>query len=369
MEYRRTKDLEPIKFARLPSRLQEGLSHRQLPSLDGLRAMAAFLVVFYHFGLPVSGGFGVLVFFVLSGFLITWLLLKEDDRHATISVRAFYMRRVLRIFPAFYVYWLVLIGALAVFHKRIVWAQAISAFAYVNNYYQAIFGDPDTGLSHTWSLGIEEQFYLLWPAAFLLLRKSRARMAHVLIAGIALVWVHRWLLILVFHVHQGYIYEAFDTRVDHLMIGCLLAVLLRTGQYSGIWTWCCRGAYMPLLTIVLLAVSVATETTLGSFYRDTLAFVLDPVLVAILIAQLIAFRSSFVGALWNWPWVRFLGRISYSIYLYQQIVIGPVTKVVRSLPMLLQLGVTCAAVVLVASVSYFVVERPFLKIKESFAIK
>ena len=151
----------------LPVALASGLELKQIPALDGLRAIAAFLVVLYHGGIAVSpGGLGVLAFFVISGFLITWLLLDEQERHGGVSLRLFYVRRTLRIFPAFYVYW-VLVVALSAIRHRVVWPQAIASLFYVNNYYQGLFGDPNTGLSHSWSLGVEEQFYLLWAPAFI----------------------------------------------------------------------------------------------------------------------------------------------------------------------------------------------------------
>jgi len=100
----------------------------------------------YHLGFQaVPGGYGVLAFFVLSGFLITWVLLKEQERFGTFSLRLFYFRRVLRIFPAFYCFWLLWTAALLLFDKRIVWGQPLSAFAFLTNYHQAIFGDPNTG--------------------------------------------------------------------------------------------------------------------------------------------------------------------------------------------------------------------------------
>ncbi|HSR06312.1 MAG TPA: acyltransferase, partial [Bryobacteraceae bacterium] len=93
--------------------LRANLAKRHMPSLDGLRAIAAFLVVFYHAGVAWSpGGLGVLTFFVLSGFLITWLLLKEEEQSGTISLKSFYIRRSLRIFPAFYAYWFLVSAAL-----------------------------------------------------------------------------------------------------------------------------------------------------------------------------------------------------------------------------------------------------------------
>ena len=220
----------PRSFAgrfRLPASLAQGLDRSHLPSLDGLRAIAAFLVVLYHCFLPaLPGGMGVLAFFVLSGFLITWLLLKEEERYGKVSLKLFYVRRSLRIFPAFYAYWLLLMGAHVIARKQIAMGQAIASLFYVGNYYQAIVGDPQTGLSHTWSLGVEEQFYLLWPITFLWL-KGNGRRVRFLLWSIAGVWLYRELLVLVIHAPQQYIYEAFDTRADHLMIGCLLAVALR----------------------------------------------------------------------------------------------------------------------------------------------
>lgn len=122
----RTESLPARSFdARsLPTALARGLSRDELPALDGLRAIAAYLVVVFHFNLPwVPGGLGVLAFFVLSGFLITWLLLKEAERYGDVSLRLFYIRRALRIFPAFYVYAGGLLVALHTFGKRIVWVR------------------------------------------------------------------------------------------------------------------------------------------------------------------------------------------------------------------------------------------------------
>src|ERR1039458_10817590 len=94
---------------------------------------------------------------------------------------------------------------------------------------------PNTGFSHTWSLAIEEQFYLLWPLTFLALRRNYTRMTRFLAGAIMAIWVYRETLVLIFDVRQGYIYEAFDTRADHLLMGCLLAVVLRAGLFPRFW--------------------------------------------------------------------------------------------------------------------------------------
>ncbi len=351
----------------LPRNLETGIQLSQLPALDGLRAVAAFIVVFYHFGFTfVSGGLGVLIFFVLSGFLITWLLLKEEERFGDISLRNFYSRRSLRIFPAFYCYWLLYVVMLAFRHRSVIWNQAIASLFYVNNYFQAFRGDPNTGLSHTWSLGIEEQFYLLWAPSLLLFRKNRRRLAWVLAGAIAAIWIYRELLVFAFRVRQGYIYEAFDTRADHLLIGCLLAVMLRSKLGIRFWRTICANALASGPIALLLAGSAVFEYLRGAAYRDAIGFIVDPVLIAILIAQLIAFRETIIWSWLNLMWVRYLGRISYSIYLYQQITVEPVRKILARYPVAVQVVGAVLAVILVASGSYYAVERPFLKLKERF---
>jgi peptidoglycan/LPS O-acetylase OafA/YrhL len=349
-----------------PSNLKTGLLKSQLPGLDGLRAIAAFLVVFYHFGIPfVSGGLGVLMFFVLSGFLITWLLLKENEECGTVSLRDFYIRRILRIFPAFYCYSALQLGWLLIRHREILWPQALASLLYVNNYYQGIHGDPNTGFSHTWSLAVEEQFYMLWPMAFLALRQDYRRMGKYLVCAIVSIWIYRAILVFGFQVFEGYIYEAFDTRIDHLLVGCLLAVTLRAGWFPVFWNWICQ-EWVALSVLCLLAASGAMEAIYGSDYRDKISFVVTPLLTAIWIAQIIALRDSLLWSWMNLPLVRYFGRISYSIYLYQQMVVSPPQKWFASFPIVVPFVVSVAAVITAASLSYFLVEKPFLKLKSAF---
>jgi peptidoglycan/LPS O-acetylase OafA/YrhL len=351
----------------LPENLRAGLELSQLPALDGLRAVAAFLVVFCHFGYErVPGDLGVLMFFVLSGFLITWLLLKEDEKFGTVSLPNFYIRRSLRIFPAFYAYVLFYVGIVTAFHKRLVWGQVVCACLYVSNYYHVLRGDPDTGLSHTWSLGIEEQFYLLWALAFVMFRRPRGRLAWLLAGSVLVIWIYRAILYFVFHTWQGHFYEAFDTRADHLLVGCLLAVVLRAGFTPGFWRAVCAHVALSLPVVGLLLLSVALRIKFGPDYRDTAGFMIDPVLVALLIVQLIAFRGKLIWAWLNVAPVRFLGRISYSIYLYQQITLQPVRKYLHGSPVFFQLVIALAVVVLVASTSYYLIEKPFLRLRDRF---
>lgn len=344
-----------------------------MPVLDGLRALAAMAVVFYHFDeerFPI-GGTGVLTFFVLSGFLITWLMCDEAERTGTISLRLFYARRSLRIFPAFYVYWAAALALAFVLHvqkgRPMPWAQATASFFYVCNYYQGLNHYPSSGFSHTWSLGVEEQFYLLWPAAFCVIaRLSPRRRVEMIAALVALFIAVRLVLHLVVGVPEEYVYTAFETRADQLIVGCLLAVVLRSGAAAGIVRMLATPA-ATLATLGVFAFSQYLTFKYGTGYRNVVGFSIEPALVATLILQLFAAHTS--------PWVRwldsrpmrFLGRASYSIYLYQQLVLHIVSRFVpKTIPFLVRLPISAGVVVLVAYASYRFVERPLNRMKARF---
>jgi peptidoglycan/LPS O-acetylase OafA/YrhL len=349
----------PSIFA-LPQKLQEGLTRREIPTLNGLRAFAVLFVILNHAGLPAPGGFGVLTFFTISGFLITWLLLIEYRKTSNISLRNFYARRTLRIFPAYYVYSALLIGLLLVTHRRIDVPQAVASLLYVNNYYQAIIGDPNTGFSHTWSLAIEEQFYLIWaPAVIVLLRYGKV--FPTLVITILAIWAYRLSLVLM-NVHQGYIYEAFDTRADHLLTGCLLAWLLFERKCTEFFRFVCKRWMVAFILFTLIVLNVA-EYRYGADFRDTVAFTCEPALVAMLIPGLINANGSIAYRILEWIPVSGIGRISYSMYLYQQLVIGPIKKIVGGQPLIVVSVATVIATIAVALCSYFLVEKPFLRLK------
>jgi len=345
-----------------------------MPVLDGLRALAAMAVVVYHFDeerFPF-GGTGVLTFFVLSGFLITWLMCDEAERTGTISLRLFYARRSLRIFPAFYVYWLAALGLALMLHIQkghpVPWAQAAASFFYVCNYYQGLNHYPSSGFSHTWSLGVEEQFYLLWPAAFLAIaRLAPLRRVFVTAGIVALFFAIRLTLHLIVGVPEEYVYTSFETRADQLAVGCLLAVVLRSGSAQGI----VRVLATPAATVATLSLFLFSQylaSTRGTDYRNVVGFSIEPALVATLILQLFAaHRSPWVRWLDSRP-IRFLGRLSYSIYLYQQLVLHIVPRFVpKTLPWLVRLPISAGAVVLVAYASYRFIEQPFNRMKARFA--
>src|ERR1700730_4751565 len=139
--------------------VRDRISGSHIPALDGGRGLSAFLVVFAHLGfLPrQAGSLGVAIFFVLSGFLITWLMLAEAEKTGTVSLRKFYVRRTLRIFPAFYVFWIVSLAVAYLQHQPIYWPEAWASFFYLGDYFAAVSpvykaGTVATLFGVTWSL-------------------------------------------------------------------------------------------------------------------------------------------------------------------------------------------------------------------------
>jgi peptidoglycan/LPS O-acetylase OafA/YrhL len=340
------------------------LESSEIPALSGIRFVAVFLVIFYHLDFQiVQGGHGVMLFFVLSGFLITWLMLRENEKTRTISIKDFFKRRILRIFPAFYIYWAIAIVGLLVFAKNVPWNHAASAAFYLSNYYYAFHPESNNLFSHTWSLAIEEQFYLCFPFLFFAFRNNLNRFVKILAAIIIGAWLWRFLLVYGFEFGDAYIYCAFDTRIDHLLVGCLLAVVLKLKKLKTFWDIMFKNALMPLLLIGLLALSIYLGDVNSIKYKDTIGFMIEPVLMALIIAQLILFSATFWWKWLEWRTIKYLGTISYSLYLYQQLTLYLVMKELNGFPFIIQVICAVSVTILAASLSYYLIEKPFLRLK------
>jgi peptidoglycan/LPS O-acetylase OafA/YrhL len=332
------------------------LDAAQIPALDGLRAVAVWLVVTFHFGEGVNGALGVEMFFTLSGFLITLLLLREHERTGAVSLKDFYIRRTRRIFPALYGF--VALGTVIYLVRghEVPWHDVIASLLYVENYHEAIAHTRDSFVGHTWSLGIEEQFYLLWPLLMLGLRHDLRRLTWALAAVIGLSWAWRMVLQYGLQAHQGYIYHAFETRMDQLAIGCLLAVLLKRFPPGEAWRAILSNPWAPALVIAAIAVSSLFHGQVH--YRYPLAYTIEPALTALLIAMLIAQSGHPVWRLFDHAAMRFLGRISYSVYLYQQLTLDTARRLTEHTPVLVQYAFAWAVTIAFALASYHFVEQP-----------
>jgi len=204
-----------------------------IPSLDGIRAFAFFLVFVGHIGLGrvVPAGFGVTIFFFLSGYLITTLLRREYDSYENLDLKKFYTRRALRIFPPYY---LVLLGAvglsiLGFATSRIDFHPVMAQIFYYTNYWILSYGEHGQaeGTGPFWSLAVEEHFYLVFPLIYLAMRRLKltGRQQLIVLLGMcALVLLWRCFLVFVLHTPSSSIYVRTDTRFDSLLYGCTLAV-------------------------------------------------------------------------------------------------------------------------------------------------
>jgi len=297
-----------------------------IPSLDGLRAVSFFIVFVAHAGLPfvlpVPGGFGVTVFFFLSGFLITTLLRAERQATGTVSVRNFYLRRALRILPPFYIVlamaaalvWLgVLPGRL---EPRSIAAQALH-FANYWFIYQGSDGAP-AGTVPYWSLAVEEHFYLVFPVLYLTLNRFLSRRAQgITLWGLcAAVCVWRCVLVFGYGVSEDRTYMASDTRFDSILFGCALAVSMnpmldRPVGEERLWKWGLLPAGLALLLV--------TFTYRAPWFRETIRYTLQGLALTPVFVAAIRYPGWLPFRLLNAPALAFIGTLSYTLYLTHQI--------------------------------------------------
>ena len=318
------------------SLLARALAGPRIPGLDFVRAIAVLLVLLDHSGVytvgPVAlfdGGFGVEIFFVLSGFLITWMLLDEQDRAGRVSLIDFYRRRAARLLPVFYAYLLAGLLVLVVLHKPVPWGAVVSSAFYAVNYYQAFTGGVAHYLSHCWSLAVEEQFYLLWPLAFIVIARRGRSMARALVGLVVGVWALRHVYI-AFGAIDDYLYRALETRMDQLACGCLVAVLMRQP------VWRERFERLPwrglVATALVLAMIGSLNLLRGSVaMKYGVAYVLEPVLIASSIPMLVllACGKGWIARILNARPMILIGQVSYGMYLFHPFVIHPARHVVE----------------------------------------
>ena len=344
-------------------RLLQG-SH--LPALDGLRMVAVLTVILNHVGYAaVPADLGVSIFFVLSGFLITWLLLKEKERTGAISLRSFYLRRLFRLLPAYYVFLaIVLTNYFGRSHGDVHPRTDIilPSLLYYANYFNAFHDHPPTPISHTWSLAVEEQFYLLWPLAFsFFIARGRPAVLRFLAISIVLVAAWRSYLFCVVHVGTAYVYNAFDTRFDNLAVGCLAAMLVQSTEVLALAEKISRRAAYPALTILLIGCSRAMPDT----YHYSVGFTVEATLLAIAILQIMQLATR---PAWRWlshPASVYIGTISYPMYLYHGLCASLSLRLFpdRVLP---RFPLVVGLAIVLGTVSFYVVEKPFLRLRRRF---
>lgn len=343
---------------------QETSHKRSIPSLDGLRAVSVGLVIASHYG-PVEktipwldsylfflGQAGVNMFFVISGFLITFLLCKEHAETSAISLKRFYVRRAFRIFPPFYVFLIVtaVLSSAGVFcvHPH----QFLVAGLYLWNYYM-----PRNGgiLGHTWSLALEEQFYLFWPLLLKVLKPRRA-----FFAAIGLILFEPAVRVLTFIYmptlrESGKISAMFHTRIDTIIFGCLIALVWRHEKFRHFSARYLGAPAFYISAALVICIGPILNIRFRSMYH-AFWLTIDGLALSIILIYLVRRPGTLPGFFMNLRPVRYIGVLSYSFYLWQQLF---VKLWLDWFPLNLAAAFGCAIL------SFYLVERPALRLRDA----
>lgn len=369
------------------------------PNLNGIRFLAALVVIIHHvemgkywFGQPniyrnsfvggVFGQLGIILFFVLSGFLITYLLLEEHRRTQTIAIKDFYKRRILRIWP---VYYLIVILSLFVFPKigfmdipgftehinEGFWVKTLAYMTFLPNVaYDAYAHIPYA--TQTWSVGVEEQFYLLWPVLMLFAIK-RNKIMPVLLGTIGIYLAIKIAVIIPYAQDMSNLKaEKLWLFVDHFSIDCMaiggIAAYILFNKKEKILN-ILFNKYLQIAIYVILAIITVKGLVLPWFNQEWYALIF-----AVLILNLAANKKSIVNL--EYKPLNYLGKISYGLYMYHNIVLIIVLKLIMMYNwidlgtiagsityQLVSIGIT----VIVSAISYEYFEKWFLAAKSRFA--
>lgn len=324
----------------------------RIPSLDGLRAVAILLVVWSHGKYSLGDGLhgaalgrlGVRIFFVISGFLITGLLLQEREKTGAISLRDFYLRRAFRILPASYMFLLCMAAAAALGMIVLPFSVFISAWFYFQNYYTGP-GVWDTG--HLWSLCVEEQFYLLWPAILTWFGPRKAVWCALISLPIATVCRF-----------SSPLSATFEANMDALACGCILSCVWGYLGSNRRWQSFLRS---PFFWCVPIAIIGADKLEAGSVRVWATSMTFVHILIAVAIERCVRYPTGFAMSILNSRPAVAIGTLSYSLYLWQQPWLSENEQGWgRHFPQNFIMAALCAIL------SYFIIERPFLRLRDSF---
>jgi len=334
-------------------------SHKKgeyIPILDGWRAVAILLVLLFH-GLlytdkagsaylsPLSyfagrtGALGVLVFFCISGYLITTKLLWDSSVRSSFSIRAFYIKRIFRILPPLATY-LIVSAILSAAGLITLAVGDWSAPLFLRNYLPGSWYT-----AHFWSLSVEEHFYLFWPACVILSGWRRAMWIGLFLIVIVGIW-RPWELQHV--MNQARALQHTDMRLDYIMMGCVVAL---ASTFYPITARILRALGSALGLIALVLALVFTTVPRHVDIRS-----IQAIIITLLVCGSAAADSQLPRLLLANPVMLFIGRISYSLYIWQQLFLGPQSRPFLRSPA--ALPIKLAAIIVVASLSYYFIEKP-----------
>jgi peptidoglycan/LPS O-acetylase OafA/YrhL len=353
-----------VQTAILPATSGVANSRGYLATLDGWRAIAILSVIFYHDRLHslgslsagwlfIYGHYGVDLFFAISGVLICWRLLEEEEEFGFISLRGFYVRRAFRILPPALAF-LAVVGTLGIAGILSVgFREWLTAVFFCRNY-STLAGTNGYFTEHFWSLAVEEHFYFLLPSLLLFVPK-RWRVPS-LSAVCACVIIHRFMVLE--HRRWGHVLFHTDVRLDALLIPAIFAVLVQSPSVRSRF-----GRWFRLWPAILATVLWMITTEIGAFWLDTATSLLLPIVV---LGTILNAKSRWATWL-EWPPLRYVGRISYSLYLWQQLFFVGHFYERFPLGILQSTALRFVALWAIAAGSYHLLERPMIRLGRRLA--
>ena len=339
-----------------------------LPTLDGWRAIAVFMVILYHDAPHAAGALstewfqrhgvlGVDIFFGISGLLICSRLLDEERTFGFISLSKFYIRRIFRILPAalFYLLVVALLGLLSIL--PVLPKEWFAALFFYRNYsrFSVTAGHMDWFTAHFWSLSIEEHFYLLLPAVLVFLPKSW----RLPFLGTIVTVVAAWRIYRQQTRHLEFLWHHTDTRLDALLIPAMLAIVLAHPDGRAWLKKVCRFWFLPAALLVY---------TLSSDRFPVLAPILESSLIPLTLLGTVLYPAGIFARILEFPSIRWLGKISYSLYLWQELFfLERFFPNYRPLGWMESFPARWGMLLACATASYYLVEKPMVKLGHRLA--
>jgi len=356
---------------------------KRIKSLDGIRAMCIIAVFFTHaldtipipvvhdkmlaFFITNAGHLGVKIFFVISGFLITKLLLLEREKNGKIDIKDFYIRRMMRILPVFFLYILVILILKWTLIPDIFSSYSLVLFAvcYIWDYKHMFtsMSMADHGhwfFGHFWTLSIEEQFYLFWPLIFT--RLSQKSVIRFIIGAAVVIPILRLATFLFIPQSKMYADMMLHTSGDNLLIGCLGAIIERSAYFKNTLLKYIQNRPLGIANFCLLfLVSPFLSYRFEAPYNLLIGYSLNTFSIMFFLYWTIYVPSWFSSIL-NTRVFIWIGVLSYSLYVWQQLFLTNINKLwVNQFPQNIIISV------LVASASYYLIEKPVLRLKKKFS--
>jgi len=353
--------------------LKENKGSFYVPALDGIRAISILMVVISHvserggfkYGKMIPGGMGVTVFFFISGYLITTLLFKELYKTNSINFKAFFLRRILRLYPPLLLMLAILLSYILIIGRPIPYTEVIASLFYYENYFMVYSAVKDKYFGVIWSLSIEEHFYLVWPVLFIFFNKSKNGFIALAVSLIIIPLVCR--LYITSHYDASKLsdlitYNLTHCRFDAIAFGCLSAILLNYSS-KDIYFKFTQNYGSLVVAFVLLIISL---TFRNEFFRQTYRYTLQGIALFILLPGILNPQNAVSTAIKNalsGNIIVFIGKLSYSIYLFHWVAIQVTPHLLPQ--KYLWLLVNIVITIVLSLFSYLIIEKPLMKFKNN----